>query len=283
MGRYIKYEIKGSYKFILGVLALVLILTTGIYTYVNKTDGGSAFGGAFIGISSMVIFGTLLTTFIYIVGSFRKELYEDRGYLTFTLPLTGNEILGAKLIVAIIWFVLLGIVIIGYNIVMAITMTPAEISWGFIKTYILPNINNGIKAAMLFTFISGISTLILIYFSMALSRVTFRNKKIGGFWFVIFLVLSVLIGIGQVKLIEALPYYLNLDTFRVTSYDSFLRDYSFYNSPNLKIDMNFNNEGLLINNGDTYILNLAGFIYSIAIGVMTFLGTGYIVENKIDL
>ncbi len=45
MGRYIKYEIKGSYKFILGVLALILILTTGIYMYANKTDGGSALGG----------------------------------------------------------------------------------------------------------------------------------------------------------------------------------------------------------------------------------------------
>jgi hypothetical protein len=31
MGKYIKYEIKGSYKFVLGVLALVLILMTGIY------------------------------------------------------------------------------------------------------------------------------------------------------------------------------------------------------------------------------------------------------------
>lgn len=29
MGRYMKYELKGNYKFILGVLALVLILTTG--------------------------------------------------------------------------------------------------------------------------------------------------------------------------------------------------------------------------------------------------------------
>lgn len=38
----------------------------------------------------MTLFGTALVVFLYIVGSFRKELYEDRGYLTFTLPLTGK-------------------------------------------------------------------------------------------------------------------------------------------------------------------------------------------------
>ncbi len=31
------------------------------------------------------------------------------------------------------------------------------------------------------------------------------------------------------------------------------------------------------------VLNIAGFIYSIAVGVIFFLGTGYIIENKIDL
>ena len=38
-------------------------------------------------------------------------------------------------------------------------------------------------------------------------------------------------------------------------------------------------------NGDLggTILNIAGFIYSIVIGVLMFLGTGYLIENKIDL
>ena len=80
MGRYIKYEIKSSYKFILGVLALVLILTTVLYTYIAKRK----FAGYSIGIHDNIWYS--LTTFLYIVGSFRKELYEDRGYLTFTLP-----------------------------------------------------------------------------------------------------------------------------------------------------------------------------------------------------
>lgn len=274
MGRYIKYEMKGSYKFILGVLALVLILTTGIYGYIANTKEGSALGATFMGLSTLVIFGTLLTTFLYIVGSFRKELYEDRGYLTFTLPLTGNQILGSKLIVAIIWFAVLGAVIGLYNILMAYSFNPIKPDISDIVAFIRSIPTRNIITFILIMLISGVSTLILIYFSMALSRVTFRNKKIGGFWFVIFLVLSALIALGQVKVIQALPYYLDLNTFRIISQDMLSYD----------LNIEINNAGLMASGdlGNT-ILNIPGFIYSIAIAVLLFLGTGHIIENKIDL
>ncbi|MCF6460472.1 hypothetical protein [Clostridium sp. Cult3] len=274
MSRYIKYEMKGSYKFILGVLALVLILTTGIYGYIANTKEGSALGATFMGLSTLVIFGTLLTTFLYIVGSFRKELYEDRGYLTFTLPLTGNQILGSKLIVAIIWFAVLGAVIGLYNILMAYSFSPIKPDISDIVAFIRSIPTRNIITFILIMLISGVSTLILIYFSMALSRVTFRNKKIGGFWFVIFLVLSALIALGQVKVIQALPYYLDLNTFRIISQDMLSYD----------LNIEINNAGLMASGdlGNT-ILNIPGFIYSIAIAVLLFLGTGHIIENKIDL
>ncbi len=282
MGRYIKYEIKGSYKFILGVLALVLILTTGIYTYANNTNGGSALGGSFIGLSVLVIFGTLLATFIYIVGSFRKELYEDRGYLTFTLPLTGHEILGAKLITATIWFLLLGIVIIGYNIIMALNLDIVKESLDGITVTVraLPDIlNKGTVITIISMFLGGISTLILIYLSMALGRVTLRNKKIGGFWFIIFLALSIIVGIGQTKIITLVPYYLDLNTFKIVSYESFINEIGY-----MGIDIfKFNDAALLTGNGTDLILNIAGFIYMIGIMVLNFLLTGYIIEDKIDL
>ena len=108
MIKYMKYEIRGTYRYILGVLALVLILITGIYSYTAR--GNTVGGNIFIVLSAMLLFGTALVTFLYIVGSFRKELYEDTGYLTFTLPLTGSQIVASKLIVALLWFFVLGIV-----------------------------------------------------------------------------------------------------------------------------------------------------------------------------
>ena len=283
MGRYIKYEIKGSYKFILGVLALVLILTTGIYTYGNNANGASALGGTFIGLSTLVIFGTLLTTFLYIVGSFRKELYEDRGYLTFTLPLTGHEILGAKLIVATMWFLILGVVILGYNIVMAMNLdiVKESIDGMNVTIKVFPELfNRGMVMTFILMLLGGISTLILIYLSMALGRVTLRNKKIGGFWFIIFLVLSVLVGVGQAKVISGIPYYLDLNTFKIISYESFIDAVEYSNVNLLQIN---DAAALLTGNGSQYLLNIAGFIYLIGMMIINFLLTGYIIENKIDL
>ncbi len=212
MGRYIKYEIKGSYKFILGVLALILILTTGIYMYANKTDGGSALGGTFIGLSTLVIFGTLLTTFLYIVGSFRKELYEDRGYLTFTLPLTGHEILGAKLIVATMWFLILGVVIIGYNSIMMLNLDIVKQSMDEIGQVmrVLPDfINRGMVMSFILMLLGGISTLILIYLSMAFGRVTLRNKK--NRWPLVYNIFSI---ISNSRNWPDKDYYINTLLFR---------------------------------------------------------------------
>lgn len=276
MGKLIKYEIRGNYKFIAGVLALVLILTTGMYAYMTNTKGGSPFEAMFVFLSFLVIFGTLLATFLYIVNSFRRELYEDRGYLTFTLPLTGNQILGAKLIVALIWFTTLGIVIALYHLIMLYIFTPYDISLSQIFETLmdigLPF--RDIIASIIFTFVNGTITLILIYFSMALSRVTFRNKKIGGLWFLIFLVLNALIAFSQVKVAQLLPYYLDISSFRIGRIDMF--SYGFHidvDSYGVMMTGNFGN----------ILFNIASFIYSIGIGVLTFLGTGYLIEHKIDL
>lgn len=38
MGKYMKYEIKGTYKVILGILAIVLIATTVLYNYTTKNE-----------------------------------------------------------------------------------------------------------------------------------------------------------------------------------------------------------------------------------------------------
>src|SRR5690606_21591747 len=161
---------------------------TGTYVYIANANESSVLGVSFMGLSILVIFGTLLCTFIYIFGSFRKELYEDRGYWTFTLTFTGNQILGSNLIVAIIGFAILGLVIGLYNAFMTIIFAPIKPAISDIIAIINSIPIREVSVFLLIVFIGGVSTLILIYFSMALSRVTFRNKKIGGFWFVIFLI-----------------------------------------------------------------------------------------------
>jgi len=268
-----KYEIKGSYKYIVGILALVLILITGLYAYesdVNQTTGG---GILFMGLSIMILFGTALATFLFIVGSFRKELYDDRGYLTFTLPLTGNQIVGSKLIVALLWFFILGIVIGLYNIIMAMSFSAFELNVSELFAMIIRDFSlMEVAYALVVTVFSGVNMLILIYFSMALSKVTFRNKKIGNLWFVIFLVLSGILTYGQFVLGELLPFYIDLNTFKVGTMEMFNSQFT--------VEAN---EALMTMNLKLPPANIAASIYSLVTTVALFLGTGYLIEKKIDL
>lgn len=264
MGKYMKYEIKGTYKVILGILAIVLIATTVLYNYTAKNESS-----LIIALASLLIFGTFLSAFLYIVGSFRKELYEDRGYLTFTLPLTGNQILGAKLIVAFMWFLILGAITVSYNILMLAKTSGETINFKELLSLIS---SSEIISFAIMILISGISTLILIYFSMALSRVTLRNRKIGGMWFIIFLILSTFIAWIQMKIVNISPYYINL------------KDWSIVNSNISSLfQIEIDNASLMFSTEDYFYINIAGFITNIITGIILFLGTGHIIEKKIDL
>ncbi len=278
MLKYAKYEIRGTYRYILGVLALVLILTTALYAYFNRVDSTgevSVLGGMFTVLSVLILFGTALATFLYIVGSFRKELYEDRGYLTFTLPLTGNQIVGSKLIVASLWFIVLGAAIGLYNIIMILIFVPIEIDVNILemlsRLFDFASIRNILFLVLSFI-LNIVNMLVIIYFSMAISRVTFRNKRVGSLWFIIFLVLSGVIALGAVKIAQLFPYYLDLNTFKIGSVDKLSQFY-----------LEFDNSIVLSIDTSTFITNIAGLLYMIVTTVLLFLGTGYLIDRKIDL
>ncbi|MEC2223963.1 MULTISPECIES: hypothetical protein [Heyndrickxia] len=276
MLKYVKYEIRGTYKFILGIMALVFILLTAMYAYSNKE--GSLFHSVqiFMPIGVMLLFGAALIAFLYIVGSFRKELYEDSGYLTFTLPLTGNQILGSKLIAALFWFMVLGIGVVLFNFLMVMIFSPFHIDH-ISKLFSAISKVLSIKACIYMTLsmvFSVVSVLLLIYFSMALSKVTFRHKKIGGLWFVLFIILSSIFGYIDTEISQWIPYYLNLSTFHVVtpaSYDDLLQ-------------MHYHIGGLYLNAVSRYVAtNIASSVYHLALMIALFLGTGYLIEKKIDL
>ena len=263
MKKYMKYEIKGTYKFILGILATVIIASTIIQLTVlkelNNLDSPTHMNGM-TGIVALlltlVIFGAFIAAFFYIIGSFRKELYEDRGYLTFTLPLTGNQILGSKLIVSMLWYGILGIGMVLYNVILTTILHGSQWFELFrgLKEYIGTNL---LSIAIVSGILSVATTLILIYFSMALSRVSIRNKKVGGVWFIIFIVLSVLTNYLAVKVGKILPYYLDFDTFKILHY---------YDINPLVPSMNIFSQ-----------------LMQIVFAIAAFLGTGYLIEKKIDL
>jgi len=280
MKKFMKYEFKGTYKFILGILAIVILASTIIQFNIYREtqslnymqDSSFNFMRFMFVVSIFVIFGAFLTAFFYIVGSFRKELYEDRGYLTFTLPLTGNQILGAKLAASLIWFAVLGIGTVIYNLILAMILFGGN--WLELFKEVFYMINSGVISITVTGILSSILTLILIYLSMALSKVTIRNKKIDGLWFIVFLIINSIASYISFKASTALPYYIDIMNFKVLG----MRDINI---------LQYANNGVtqMILFGDNYqaYLNVTGLVIQLLMSIGAFLTTGYLIEKRIDL
>ena len=289
MKKFMKYEIKGTYKFILGILLVVLIASTviqlGLQSDIKQLDRStsfvnSSFGGLMLLTSILVIFGAFLTAFFYIIGSFRKELYEDRGYLTFTLPLTGKQILASKLLVSLLWYLVLGAGIIIYNIVLSLILFGNE--WIYIVRTIAENINPGFVSVGVVSILSTLVTLILIYFSISLSKVSIRNKKIGGIWFIVFIVLNMIITTIIFKISTSLPYYLSLSDFSISHIYN-IATAAPGTSSGLVVLGNEANALMFMGSDFKPYLNVFGSLFQLLVVIIGFLATGYLIENKVDI
>lgn len=282
MLKFMNYEIKGTYKFILTLILAVLGASTGLQlSALNQMKGKEIAFPTFLPIILVfVIFGAFVSAFFYIVSSFRKELYEDRGYLTFSLPLTGNQILGTKLWIALLWSAILGLSVVIYNLILGSLLFGTRWVEGFkmIFSYIFVNL---VLSMVLTGVLSGIITLLLVYFSMALSKVSIKNKKIGGLWFILFLILSGVVNYITLKVSGLIPYYLDLNTFKIIKHSMSI--FSKSTGFSLEILSGGNMSGMLVATGNQILLNVGAYVFSILVGLGTFFGTSYLIENKVEI
>lgn len=286
MFKFIKYEIKGTYKFILGLLAALMLAFTIIQSKAaNSITGIMGLDSPYyidegpnllILLSVLVIVGAFITAFFYIISSYRKELYEDRGYLTFSLPLSGGQILGGKILTALFWYFVIASVTIIYNGILASLLF--KIKWRMIFDLVREFIGLSGISLLVSGLISTILTLITIYFAMTLGKVSFKNRKIGGIWFIIFLVLNGLVGYLVGKISLALPYFLDLGSFKIVSQNQIV------GMGGIGLDMGVSMSGAILTGfGNNIYLNVVGTLVQILIGLAMFIGTAYLLEEKIDL
>lgn len=277
MFKFMKYEIRGTYRFVLATILIVAFATVGIqYTAMNTINslesGGMSLLNIMLPILSIVIMAASIAFIVYIVQSFRKELYEDRGYLTFTLPLSGRKILGAKVLTASLWSFLFGSVVLGLNIVVFNSMFGDEIFSEIISQfrYIFGQLGGGFVAGMtIYSLIGSIVTLLIAYFSITISKVAIRNRQIGGLWILLFIGLQTFFNFIEGKIVSILPFYVGLGIgnevepgFNLMASDA-----------GWAVDIITGNTGFPI----------SALIYWIIIGVSLFLATSYLLERKIEL
>lgn len=115
LGKLLKYDIKSMWKMmiplILSVLGTTLLGTVALRIATDYQPSGNDPFSAFFMISlimliimsvfALIAFSVITT--IFILYRYYKNLFTDEGYLTFTLPVTPDQILLSKVINGILW------------------------------------------------------------------------------------------------------------------------------------------------------------------------------------
>ena len=123
LGKLMKYEFRATAIYFLPIY-VVLVLVSGLRYVVSLisqkfSNGFSAFSGfSLSAIYLLLALGLAITTFIVIIIRFYKNLLGTEGYLMFTLPVSVEQNILAKLIPSVVWF-------FGSCVLGMLTMAPA--------------------------------------------------------------------------------------------------------------------------------------------------------------
>jgi hypothetical protein len=248
----IRYELKGYAKDFIITFGIIFILNILLYTRIGVWEEPS------IGVASyMISFAVMIGVFIWNITLFTRDMYNDSGYLLFTLPETGYSILGSKILTSLIQNIIVGVVAVFFNFIVFTRILP---NWKEILSKTLGVLNPGLVLfAIMSSIIYFLYFLTTIYFSISLSKVAIRNKKFGKLSaFIIFVVLSIVVGELTSTIMKVFPEDFTINIISAKSQ-------------------------LLMQSMHGIEINIASIIFNAILFVVLFLATSFILENKIDL
>ncbi|WP_138206706.1 hypothetical protein [Haloimpatiens lingqiaonensis] len=268
MGKLMKYDLKGGYKKFSILFIITIILNIVILFKMNEDN---------LPLNSMLVllvcFASALIVLIFCAGDFEKELYEERAYLTFTLPVKGRQIIASKVLVYLIWALVNSIIIaVFFMLCMKKATGIMGISnMSFSDKIYWPVVLINIVSAIF----SMASFILLLHLCTILPRVANLNVKLGKFMSgVIFI--AILVGIGYLgtKIGKVFPKSIYISSKGIT-------DHMVIESSNIVNNIAGLNEIFMPLKVAT--INIASSIYDIVLFVIFFVSSSYLLEKKIDL
>jgi hypothetical protein len=268
LGKLIKNEFKSNVHSI-GMIYLVsaAAILTMLASYIADITWISA-------LATIVLIATgliaIVVTFISVVSNFKKTLYGDQGYLSFTLPVTSGQLLAAKTITSFCWMLLSYLVaagifigvylystaMIGEDVKMAIQLMMSMFDG-------MPSTSTIKLVVLLFAVIVFVRIVVLIaqlYFAITLAN-TRIMQKFGGFAaFAVFFIVFVVMQIISVLLAQYVPL-----TIVLTENGIFYSTVSTMDSP---LGLTF---------------GIAGTIFNVVCGALLFWGTAKIMNTKVNI
>lgn len=266
LGKLMKYEIKGTARLLLPVYAALLVMTllNKIFLSINSQATGFIMTtGISMALYVCIIIALVVMTFIVIIQRFYKNLMTDEGYLMFTLPVPTWQQIVSKLIIALMWSFVCGIVIMLSIMILAIDGTSLQYMGEFFqelgRAFNSPQGGQAIVILieLFILMVVGIcSNVLQIYTSISVGQLFGRHKIIAAFgaYIVINLILQIIFTTMTVS-------------FALTSDTSMIN--AFFNNMDPVAAVN-------------WMLNI-GTLGNLVLAAIYFVATNYILKNKLNL
>ena len=171
----VRYEFKNVNKWFLALYAAVLSLS--VIIGIQGSSLSSTYyqdkGVVMLVFLSLVFGGLVITlsisTLILIVQRFKGSVYDRRGYLTLTLPVSEHQILSAKLLGAFVWS-LASTVVFLFSLYIIISMIQPDAFLSSFAEYMLKNYTDNFWLALISYIFNTLAGILCIYLSISIGQ-----------------------------------------------------------------------------------------------------------------
>ena len=171
----VRYEFKNVNKWFLALYAAVLSLS--VIIGIQGSSLSSTYyqdkGVVMLVFLSLVFGGLVITlsisTLILIIQRFKGSVYDRRGYLTLTLPVSEHQILSAKLLGAFVWS-LTSTVVFLFSLYIIIVMVDPGAYLSTFAEYILKSYLDNFLLALISYIFNTLAGILCIYLSISIGQ-----------------------------------------------------------------------------------------------------------------
>ena len=171
----VRYEFKNVNKWFLALYAAVLSLS--VIIGIQGSSLSSTYyqdkGVVMLVFLSLVFGGLVITlsisTLILIIQRFKGSVYDRRGYLTLTLPVSEHQILSAKLLGAFVWSLASTMVFL-FSLYIIISMIEPDAFLSSFAEYMLKNYTDNFWLALISYIFNTLAGILCIYLSISIGQ-----------------------------------------------------------------------------------------------------------------
>ena len=267
-GVLMKYAIKDSWKgivigngaFIVGTILLALLVRVLSINFMTSTFGAFLITSVFLAVAMIFVVGICLVI-ANLIKTLYQKLFTNEGYLTFTLPVTTDELIFSRILTNLIWATTTTIATV-ISVVLGALIMADKIQFLEVFYYVAVLLGDNVFIIISQVFmwlVNYVIEVLIIILSLAISRSSMKEK--GRNVVAILLAIAMFYGlslISQASELIGIGWGLNVSGNIVFS--------AFHN-----------------NNVYAYVFNITEFVFDCGIAVGLYFATRHMLSNKLEL